>query len=133
MTRPTSTYDVKAFYTRMSNIGFRLLLVRGDDGLTSLGHTPAISTPARRPARRPTARASLTSSPPNPIRCSATVRAGDHARTRVACLRIGPVGTMWLPAEILPESTIGLPAGLRRRAGPGTELDLALHAFGAEY
>ena len=26
----------------MSNIGFRLLLVRGEDGLTRLGHTPAM-------------------------------------------------------------------------------------------
>ncbi len=39
---PTVDYDVTSFYTRMSNIGFRLLLVRGGDGLTQLGHTPAM-------------------------------------------------------------------------------------------
>ncbi len=39
---PSVDYDVAPFYTRMSNIGFRLLAVPGADGLTSLGHTPGM-------------------------------------------------------------------------------------------
>ena len=65
--------------------------------------------------------------------CSVTSALGDHGRSQVAYLRIGPVGMMWLPAEMLAESTIGLPAGYHDEPGDWHEDDLSLHASGAAY
>ena len=131
--KPKVDYEVETVYTRMSHIGFRLLLVPGDDGLTSLGHTPAMlhHCPATGPKNDRTCTPDEFATEPDPL--LGEVRAGDHARTRVAYLRIGPVGTMWLPAEVLPESTNGLPAGYDAQPASWHELALSLHANGADY
>jgi hypothetical protein len=130
---PTVEYEVQPVYTRMSNIGFRLLLVRGADGLTQLGHTPAMlyNCPATGPKDDTTCVPDGFATESDPL--LGDIRAGDHARTRVAYLRIGPVGTMWIPAEIGPESTIGLPSGYSASPATWHELALSLHANGADY
>ena len=61
------------------------------------------------------------------------IRLGDHTRSQVAYLRIGPVGMMWLPAEAGPESTIGMPAGYLASPENWHADDPSLHAFGADY
>lgn len=133
VTRPTIDYDVATFYTRMSNIGFRLLLVRGDDGTTSLGHTPAplYTCPPTGPKDDSTCAPDDFATIPDEL--LGAVRAGDHTRSQAAYLRIGPVGVMFVPAEIGAESTIGLPAGYLDDAPTWHLDDLALHASGAEY
>ena len=130
---PTVDYDVTSFYTRMSNIGFRLLLVRGEDGLTSLGHTPAMlyTCPPTGPKDDSTCAPDDFATEDDPV--LGEIRVGDHARTRVVYLRIGPVGMMWIPAEIGPESTIGLPAGYVDSPADWHREDLSLHANGAAY
>ena len=130
---PTVDYDVTSFYTRMSNIGFRLLLVRGEDGLTQLGHTPVMlyTCPPTGPKNDSTCAPDDFSTEDDQL--LGEIRAGDHARTRAAYLRIGPVGMMWIPAEIGSESTIGLPAGYVDTPANWHREDLSLHANGADY
>ncbi len=131
--KPKIDYDVATFYTRMSNIGFRLLLVPGDDGLTSLGHTPALlyTCPATGPKDDSTCVSDDFGTVPDDLLVA--IRAGDHTRSQAAYLRIGPVGAMFIPAEIGAESTIGLPAGYLDSPATWHLDDPALHAFGAEY
>jgi hypothetical protein len=131
--RPTVSYDVQPFYTRMTNIGFRALLVRGADGWTSLGHTPAelYTCPATGPKTADTCTPDAYATAGDPV--VGTIRVGDHTRSEVARLRIGPIGMMWLPAEMSPESTIGLPAGYDATPDDWHLDDPDLHAFGAEY
>jgi hypothetical protein len=126
-------YDVTTFYTRMSNIGFRLLLARGDDGFTSLGHTPAplYTCPATGPKNDETCASDGFATVEDPL--LGEIRAGDHTRSRVAYLRLGPVGVMFVPAEIGPESTIGLPAGYPDAPEHWHADDLSLHASGDAY
>ena len=118
----------------MSHIGFRLLLVPGDDGLTSLGHTPAMlhTLPRHRSQERPNLHSGRVRHRARPA-ARRGPRRGPREGRRVAYLRIGPVGTMWLPAEVLPESTIGLPAGYTASPATWHELALSLHANGAGY
>ena len=130
---PSVDYDVAPFYTRMSNIGFRLLAVPGDDGLTDLGHTPGMlyTCPATGPKDDSTCAPDELATTTDPI--LGDIRLGDHTRSQVAYLRIGPVGMMWLPAEAGPESTIGMPAGYLDSPENWHIDDPSLHAFGADY
>lgn len=131
--RPAVEYDAAPFYTHMSHIGFRTLLVPGDDGYAALGHTPGemYVCPAAGPKNADTCTGDGFATVDDPI--VGSHRVGDHVRTQAAYLRIGPVGTMWLPAEVLPESTIGLPAGYHDtpELWHGDALDL--HAVGEDY
>ncbi len=133
VTRPTVDYSVETFYTRMSNIGFRLLLAPGDDGLTALGHTPPMlyTCPATDPKDDSSCVPDGFATESDPL--LGDIRLGDHGRSQVAYLRIGPVGMMWLPAEMLAESTIGLPAGYHDEPGTWHLDDLSLHASGTDY
>lgn len=126
-------YDVTTIYTRMSNIGFRLLLVRNDDGFTSLGHTPAplYTCPAAGPKDDSTCTPDGFATVTDPL--LGEIRAGDHTKSRVAYLRLGPLGVMFIPAEIGPELTIGLPAGYVDSPATWHADDLSLHASGAAY
>jgi hypothetical protein len=130
---PTVDYDVAPFYTRMSNIGFRLLTVPGDDGLTALGHTPGMlyTCPPTGPKNDSTCTPDALATTSDPI--LGQIRLGDHTRSQAAYLRIGPVGMMWLPAEAGPESTIGMPGGYPANPENWHSDDPSLHAFGDEY
>ncbi|HEY3484974.1 MAG TPA: hypothetical protein VGK49_06290, partial [Ilumatobacteraceae bacterium] len=132
---PSISYEVEEFYTRMSNIGFRLLLVRGPDGLTQLGHTPPMlyNCPAAGPKNDTTCEPDEFATVADPFGIIGQIRRGDHAKTRVAYLRIGSVGIMWLPAEVLPESTIGMPAGYLADPDTWHREDIDLHASGEDY
>lgn len=133
VTDPTVDYAVAPFYTRMSNIGFRFLLVVGPDGFTSLGHGVAemYTCPATGAKNDATCVGDGLAAQDDPL--LGRVRVGDHVRTDAAYLRIGPVGTMWLPAEVGPESTIGLPAGYHDTPEMWHGDSLDLHAVGTDY
>ena len=133
LNKPTVDYEATTFYTRLSNIGFRLLLVPGDDGLTSLGHTPGqlYTCPATGPKDDGTCVPDDFATVPDPL--LGEIRAGDHLKSQAAYLRIGSVGVMFIPAEIGAESTIGLPAGYVDEPANWHLDDLSLHASGADY
>ena len=116
----------------MSNIGFRLLLVRGEDGLTRAGTHPgdAVHVPAGPKDDSTCAPDSFATEDDQVLGDITLVTTPVHG---VAYLRIGPVGMMWIPAEIGPESTIGLPAGYVDTPANWHREDLSLHANGDAY
>lgn len=122
------------FYTRLSHVGFRLLLVVDPaTGRTQLGHEPpALHTcPASGPKTDATCEPDDAATVDDPV--VGTIRAGDHVQSEVAHVRIGPVGMMFLPGEVAGELVIGLPAEWLDRPGDWFAGDPSLHAVGADY
>lgn len=122
------------FYTRMSHIGFRsLLVVDPATGRTNLGHElPELHTcPAQGPKTDDTCEPDGGATVDDPL--VGTVRAGDHVRSEVAYVRIGPVGMMFMPGEVAGELVIGLPADWLDRPEDWFAGDPSLHAAGSEY
>jgi hypothetical protein len=128
-------YAVQPFYTRLSNIGFRVLLVVDEmTGRADLGHDPA--TLYTCPALGPKTDATCVSDGGDTIFDAAievSYRVGDHLKTAVEYLRIGGVGIMFLTGEIPSELTIGLPADFRTMPEQWYEEAPDRHAFGADY
>lgn len=124
----------QTFYTRMSHIGFRLLLVVDETtGRTQLGHeVPMLFTcPESGPKNDSTCEPDDLATTDDPV--VGTIRAGDHVQSEVAYVRIGPVGMMFMPGEVAGELVIGLPAGWLDRPGDWFAGDPALHAVGTDY
>jgi hypothetical protein len=122
------------FYSRLSNIGFRVLLVVDPDtGFTQLGHVPpvAYTCPPTGPKTDATCRSEDLGSEEDPF--VGTIRTGDHLKSEVSYLRIGKVGMMFLPAEVAGELVIGLPAQFRIDPGRWYEESHDLNAFGDAY
>jgi hypothetical protein len=132
--RPTISFERQAFYSRLTNIGFRLLLVVDPaTGFTQLGHTPptAYTCPATGPKTDATCTDVGLATEEDPL--IGTIRAGDHLKSEVGYLRIGPVGMMFLPGEVAGELVIGLPAGYRGDPARWYEEPHELNAFGDAY
>lgn len=112
---PRLSYSEEWFFTRMSNTGFRYLLVPGADGRPQgLGHNlPQLYTcPATGPKNAQTCVADGGATKTDPV--FGRIRTGDHARSAVGYLRIGAdIAFVMLPAEVAGELVIGLPAGFR--------------------
>jgi hypothetical protein len=132
--RPTISFRRQTFYSRLSNIGFRLLLVVDPaTGFTQLGHTPptAYTCPATGPKTDRTCTDVGFATEDDGL--VGTIRTGDHLQSEVGYLRIGPVGMMFLPGEAAGEIVIGLPAGFRTDPGRWYEEPHELNAFGDAY
>jgi hypothetical protein len=135
ITAPRVSYKVRPFYTYLSNFGFRVLLVVDPaTGRGSLGHNPVplYNCPLNGPKTNATCRSDgfATATDPN---LGTDFRVGDHLRSAVEYVRIGPVGMMFLPGEIPGELTVGLPAGFRSTPQDWYEEPPGTHTFGAEY
>src|SRR5690606_34891300 len=109
------SYVEEPFYTRLTHRGFRLLLTPNAEGRPSgLGHNlPQLySCPAAGPKTDATCTPDNGSTVADPL--LGQIRAGDHLRSNVGYLRIGPdVAFVTIPAEIAGELVMGLPAGFR--------------------
>jgi len=132
--RPSIDFRRQTFYSRLSNIGFRVLLVPDPaTGFTRLGH--AVPTAYTCPAIGPKTDATCTdvgvATEEDPF--VGTIRKGDHLRSEVGYLHIGPVGMMFLPGESAGELVQGLPADFRTDPGRWYEGPLGDEAFGADY
>ena len=102
-------------------------------GATS-GTTRPRSTPARPSVRRPTRCASTTrAATTEDGLLGFTYRTGDHLKTAVEYVRIGPVGMMFLTGEVPGEVTIGLPAGFRTTPEDWYAEAPGNHTFGADF
>jgi len=133
--RPRVSYAVQPFFMRLSNFGFRVLLVVDPaTGRTALGHNPPLLYTCE-PGAAPSA-ATCTSdggaSATDPL-IGAEARVGDHLQSAVEYVRIGDVGMMFLPGEIPGELTIGLPADFRSTPADWYEEPPGRHAFGDAY
>jgi hypothetical protein len=132
--RPTISFGSQSFFSRLSNLGFRVLLVVDPaTGFTQLGHTPptAYTCPATGPKTAETCTDVGFATEEDPV--AGTIRAGDHLRSEVGYLRIGPVGMMFLPGEVAGELVVGLPAEFRTDPGRWYDEPAGLHAFGDEF
>lgn len=132
---PRVSYAVEPFFTRLTNFGFRVLLVVDPvTGRTSLGHNVGVLYTCE------------SGVPPNAATCTtddgaSTVdpnlgveaRVGDHLQSAVEYVRIGPIGMMFLPGEIPGELTIGLPSTFRAAPENWYEEPPGRHAFGDDY
>jgi hypothetical protein len=130
----TIEFRRQPFYSRLSNLGFRVLLVVDPEtGFTQLGHVPPpiYTCPASGPKTDQTCRNEGLATEEDPF--VGTIRAGDHLKSEVGYLRIGPVGMMFLPGEVAGELVIGLPAEFRADPGRWYEEPLELNAFGDDY
>jgi hypothetical protein len=132
--RPTISYRSQQFYSRLSNVGFRVLLVVDPaTGFTQLGHLPptAYTCPATGPKTDRTCTDVGLATEEDSV--AGTIRAGDHLRSEVGYLRIGPVGMMFLPGEVAGELVVGLPAEFRSDPGRWYDEPAGLHAFGDDF
>ena len=132
---PRVSYAVQPFYTYLSNFGFRVLLVVDPDtGRTQLGHVaaPLYNCPLQGPKTDATCTADGFASATDPL-IGEDFRTGDHLRSAVEYVRIGPVGMMFLPGEVPGELTAGLPAQFRADPARWYEEPMGRHAFGAAY
>jgi hypothetical protein len=132
---PRVSYAVQPFYTYLSNFGFRVLLVVDPDtGLTQLGHVPAplYNCPLKGPKTDATCTSDGFASATDP-NIGTDFRTGDHLKSAVEYVRIGPVGMMFLPGEVPGELTAGLPAQFRADPQRWYEEPMGTHAFGAAY
>jgi len=135
ITAPRVSYAVEPFYTYLSNFGFRVLLVVDPaTGRASLGHNPVplYNCPLTGPKTAATCESDgfAIATDPN---LGTDFRVGDHLRSAVEYVRIGPVGMMFLPGEIPGELTAGLPAAFRSMPQNWYEEPPGRHAFGADY
>lgn len=134
VTAPRVSYSSQPFYTYLSNIGFRVLLVVDPaTGRSDLGHARAVLYNCPLDAPRTDASCSSDNFEALPDDFADTVRKGDHLKSAVDYVRIGPIGMMFLPGEIPGELTKGLPAEFRSTPGKWYEEAAGRHAFGAEY
>jgi len=131
---PRVTYRSERFYTYLSNIGFRVLLVVDPaTGWTNLGNTPPVlyKCPLMGPKTNATCEGDNFEVIIDDL--VGPVRKGNHLQSAVDYLQIGPVGMMFLPGEIPGELTMGLPAGFRSTPEDWYEEAPGRHAFGEEY
>ncbi|HEX5096827.1 MAG TPA: hypothetical protein VFX21_12460, partial [Acidimicrobiia bacterium] len=129
-----TSYQVEPFVTRLSNFGFRVLLVIDPDtGRSQLGHEagPLLVCPDA-PANYDTCVSdNLESETDDDIGVDA--RVGDFLQSAVEYVHIGNVGMMFLPGEISSELTIGLPRDFRTAPEHWYAEPPGTHAFGADY
>lgn len=132
---PRVRYDVEEFWTRLSNFGFRVLLVVDPaTGRTALGHNvaPLATCPALGPKTDETCVPDGLASAYDDL-AGVDYRVGDHLESAVEYVRIGPVGMMFLPGEIPGELTVGLPAAFRAHPERWYAEPPGRHAFGDDY
>jgi hypothetical protein len=132
---PRVSYSVRPYYTYLSNLGFRILLtVDPSTGRASLGHeVPMLyNCPVQGPKTDTTCKPDDRQSATDSL-IGVDYRVGDHLKSAVEYLKIGPVGVMFLPGEIPGELTAGLPAGFRTSPGDWYEEPIGRHAFGDDY
>lgn len=126
-------WKVQPFYTRLTNIGFRLLIADGD-----LGWQPITlyKCEAGKPLSDETCVSDNGMKEDDPILTpliESQIRSGDVVKTRISFLDLGSVGFLFMPGELPPELVVGLPADFDTATskyyidGPG------LHAEGADY
>ncbi len=104
-------YAEKAFYTRLSNVQFRVgLTVIGDDPL-QIGYQKRMlyTCPAMGPKNDDTCVPDDYASELDEV-LNLPKRVGDHAQTALVHARVGPIELITAPGEVVTELTHGLPS-----------------------
>lgn len=119
------------FFTRLTNIGFRVLLADGDLGW----QVPDAFTCGVKPFTEQSCTSdggALVDDPVLTPLIESQVREGDVLRTRVQWVRLGDVGFLFLPGELPPELVVGLPDDFTTATDSYFEFP-DLHATGSDY
>ncbi|HEY5887855.1 MAG TPA: hypothetical protein VIT24_09035 [Acidimicrobiales bacterium] len=127
---PTMSWDEQAYYTRLTNIGFRVLLADGDLGWQD----PPGYTCTGRPFSDDTCTDDGGEVEDDPILTplvDSQIRVGDVLQTRLVFVDVGGVGFLFMPGELPPELVVGLPDDFDDTATYYAEP--ALHATGDDY
>lgn len=124
------TWTQQPFYTRLTNIGFRVLLADGDLGwqdptaytcVTELTDETCVSDEG-----------ALEDDPVLTPLVESQIRTGDVLRTQLTWVTVGEVGFLFMPGEVAPELLIGLPDDFATNIA-AYYLEPELHATGADY
>ena len=128
---PAIEWKQQHFYTRLTNIGFRVLLADGDLGWQSPPAYTCTGTPFTDDNCTDDGGATVDDPVLTPLTDS-QIRVGDVLKTQITWLQLGDVGFLFMPGELPPELVIGLPDDFSAdTAKYYSEPDL--HAVGADY
>ncbi len=119
------------YYTRLTNIGFRVLLADGDLGW----QTPHAYTCGPKPFTDDTCvddEGAMADDPVLTPMIESQIRVGDVLKTRLTWVRLGDVGFLFMPGELPPELVLGLPDDFVDNTAAYYE-NPDLHATGADY
>jgi hypothetical protein len=119
------------FYTRLTNIGFRLLIADGDIGWS----TPMLYNCDAKPFNDDTCRSDNGEFIDDPLLTpffGSQITRGDVVKTQLAHVDFGDVGMLFMPGELPPELVIGLPADFATSPEKYYR-EPHLHAVGADY
>jgi hypothetical protein len=119
------------FFTRLTNIGFRVLLADGDLGWQVPTAYICPAKPLTEESCVPDEGRFVDDPVLTPL-IESQIREGDVLKTRLVHVDLGDVGFLFMPGEIPPELTIGLPATFNEDPSPWY-LEPDLHATGADY
>jgi hypothetical protein len=128
---PTISWREQPFFTRLTNIGFRVLLADGDLGW----QTPPGYTCGDKPFTEDTCEDDGGAVEDDPVLTplvDSQIRVGDVLQTQVGFLDVGGVGFLFLPGELPPELTVGLPDDFTTNVDD-YYVEPDLHATGEDY
>jgi hypothetical protein len=124
------TVRTEPFFTRLTNIGFRVLIADSDIGWQD----PVLYTCSGPPAEGECIEAGLATvdDPVITPLAGSQITVGDVVRSRLTHLDLGDVGFLFLPGELPPELVVGLPADFESSPEQYYR-EPSLHAVGADY
>ena len=126
------TVHVEPFFTRLTNIGFRLLIAEGDIGWQSTELFNCQGTPLSAENCTPSGGELIDDPWITPV-LGSQITSGDVLQSQLAHLDLGDVGILWMPGELPPELVHGLPADFNT-APPEKYYEYPhLHAVGSAY
>ncbi len=127
----TIEWKRQEYFTRLTNIGFRVLLSDGDLGW----QVPTVYNCSAMPFTDQTCASDGGESVDDPLLTplvDSQIRKGDVFKTRITWLRFGDVGFLFMPGELPPELVIGLPDDFATNTAAYFEFP-DLHATGDDY
>jgi len=123
---------VEPFYTRLTNIGFRLLIAEGDIGWQQADLYNCQGTPFT-DENCSSSNGALEDDPWITPALGSQITSGDVLRTQLAHLDFGDVGILWMPGELPPELVNGLPEDFNTAPPEKYYREPHLHAVGSDY
>mgnify|MGYP001294079932 CR=1 FL=1 len=120
------------FYTRLTNIGFRLLIADGDIGWTM----PTLYNCTGKPFSDDNCVDDGGAFVDDPLLTAvfgSQITAGDVLPSQVSHVDFGDVGMLFMPGELPPELVVGLPADFTTAPPEKYYREPHLHAVGADY
>lgn len=126
------TVNVEPFFTRLTNIGFRLLIAQDEIGWQPTTLFTCDAKPFSDQNCTSTGQ-DLVDDPWITPNLGEQIARGDVLRTQLAHLDLGDVGILWMPGELPPELVYGLPADFNTAPPEKYYTEPEFHAVGADY